>query len=83
MLTNVKVRAAKTRENRYRLHDADGLSSEVRPNSSKLMEACATQRTSILVIECPHRFRNRQRQAFVIVGKINIDINVLLTRNGF
>jgi len=43
MLTNVKVRAAKTRENRYRLHDADGLLSEVRPNSSKFM-GCATQR---------------------------------------
>ena len=35
MLTNVKVRAAKARAKGYRLHDADGLSSEVRPNSSK------------------------------------------------
>ena len=35
MLSDVKVRAAKARENRYRLHDADGLLLEVRPNGSK------------------------------------------------
>ena len=35
MLSDVKVRAAKAREIRYRLHDADGLLLEVRPNGSK------------------------------------------------
>ena len=35
MLSDVKVRAAKAQAKRYRLHDADGLLLEVRPNGSK------------------------------------------------
>ena len=35
MLSEAKARAAKAQDKRYRLHDADGLMLEVRPNGKK------------------------------------------------